>query len=79
MVARLDLDSVSLAQKPKSAGGVKVSQGVPDFRKRENLERKRTDLDVAAGVEKNVVALDIAVDDVLRVEVLEALAGLFSS
>jgi hypothetical protein len=37
---------------------------------------KHTNLDVSAGIQENVVALDIAVDDVLRVKMVEALAGL---
>jgi len=39
-------------------------------------KRRRTDLDMASSVEQHVVALDVAVDDALRVEVLEAFAGL---
>jgi hypothetical protein len=35
-----------------------------------------TDLDVASGIEQNVVALDVAVDDILRVQVCQSLAGL---
>lgn len=40
------------------------------------LAEKRTDLDVAAGIQKDVVALDVAVDNVLRVQVLKTLACL---
>lgn len=35
-----------------------------------------TNLDVAAGVQENVVALDVTVDNVLRVEMLQTLASL---
>lgn len=35
-----------------------------------------TDLDVATAIKKNVVTLDITVDNVLVVEVLETLASL---
>lgn len=35
-----------------------------------------TDLDVSLRIEKNVVALDVAMNDALRVKVLEPFAGL---
>ena len=35
-----------------------------------------TDLNIATGIKKNVVTLDVAVDNVLCVQVLEATASL---
>ena len=70
-MARLDRCSVSLAQNPKSA---RVWLAVVQ-RKQACFER--TNLDVATAIEEHVVTLDISVNDVLVVEVLQALAGLY--
>lgn len=77
MVARLSFCSVSLAQKPKSAvkkGKVSVSvlHQVDEGGRGDEL----TDLNVALAVEEDVVALDISVDDILLMQVIEALARL---
>lgn len=76
MVARLDLASVSLAQKPKSAGKKRVEH----VRKRKDGVQGdlnvRTNFNVPIPVEKNIVAFDIAVDDVLAVQVCQSFAGL---
>ena len=69
MVARLDLDSVSLAQKPKSAS---ISQ----YEVIEYICRELTDLDVTTSIKKNVVTLDIAMDNTLLMEMLKAAARL---
>lgn len=62
---------MSLAQNPKSAGAwLAVVQ-------RKQACLKRTNLDVATAIEEHVVTLDISVNDVLVVEVLQALAGLY--
>lgn len=75
MVARLDLASVSLAQKPKSAEGemcgLAVFPGVSRGRG-EDL----TDFDIATSVEEDVIALDIPMDDVLAMQMCQALACL---
>ena len=63
MVARLLLDSVSLAQKPKSARFLLAIEN--------NVIRQEaithTDLHITSTVQQNVVTLDIAVDDGLAV------------
>lgn len=69
MVARLLLDSVSLAQKPKSAGR---SQS----RDLDGTGSPLTDLDVANAVEQNIVTLDITMDNVLAVQVGQPFASL---
>ena len=40
------------------------------------MNAKHTDFDVPSAVHENVVALDVTVDDVLGVEMLQALASL---
>ena len=70
MVARLERCSVSLAQKPKSALGRSAIE------KGREGKVQRTDLDIAATVEKNIIGLDVTVNDVLLVKVLQALTGL---
>lgn len=72
MVARFDLDSVSLAQKPKSAVWWLALLLLRRWSSREEL----TNLDVPASIQENVVGLDIAVDDLLRVKVVQATASL---
>jgi hypothetical protein len=37
---------------------------------------RRTDLDISTTVEEHIVTLDVAMDDVLVVEMFQALAGL---
>lgn len=69
MVARLLRCSVSLAQKPKSAVTLSVWLSLADA-------GRLTNFDVAAAVKENVVTLDIAVDNVLVVQVLKTLASL---
>lgn len=71
MVARLDRCSVSLAQNPKSA---RVWLAVVQ---RKQACSERTNLDVATAVEEHVVTLDVSVNNVLVMEVLQALAGLY--
>jgi hypothetical protein len=57
-VARLDLCSVSLAQNPKSA----VAWLDFDY---DDAELGLTDFDVSSCIKKNIVTLDIAMNDVL--------------
>lgn len=71
-MARFDLDSVSFAQKPKSAGDAGQRRW---FRNR--VESSLTNLDVTPGIQKHVVTLDITVDDALRVQVLQSLTSLY--
>ena len=74
MVARLFFWSVSLAQKPKSARKIALV-----LQKKWVKRKGLTDLDVAAGVKEDIVRLDIAVDDVLRVKVRQSFASLWAS
>ena len=70
MVARLDFWSVSLAQKPKSAGARLAT--FDEYVARWAL----TDLDVPTSIKQHVVALNITVDDVLAMEMSETFACL---
>jgi hypothetical protein len=72
MVARLLRCSVSLALKPKSA--VEFVSYVL-FMARE----LHTDLHITTSIEQNVVTLDISVNNILVVEMLQALASLCHS
>ena len=63
MVARLFLDSVSLAQKPKSAAVWSVWCG-----HMAEEEGRLTDLDISNSVEENVITFDVSVNDVLAVQ-----------
>jgi hypothetical protein len=72
MVARLDLLSVSLAQKPKSAV-------IGQLRTRDKWVTKLTDLDVATGIKEDIVTLDVAMDDILVVQVFKSAASLLLS
>lgn len=82
MVARLLLASVSLAQNPKSAGKKESCQQL--IAKRERKKKKKingsqmtlTDLDIADTVKKDVVTLNITMNDVLAVQVSQTLASL---
>lgn len=81
MVARLLLASVSLAQNPKSAGKKESCQQL--IAKRERKKKKingsqmtLTDLDIADTVKKDVVTLNITMNDVLAVQVSQTLASL---
>lgn len=74
MVARLDLLSVSLAQKPKSA---KIIVSHLSKQRLCGMVTKHTNLDVTMSIQEHVVTLDIAVNNVLGVEVLQTLAGLY--
>jgi hypothetical protein len=64
MVALLDLASVNLAQKPKSA--VQLLASVFGF----ILFGKLTNLDVSSGIQQDIVTLDITMDNALSVQVL---------
>ena len=79
IVARLFLVSVSFAQKPKSA----TKQSVRGrFGLGKEVERDMvglTDLDITTSIQENVVALDISVDNVLRVQVLQTAACLLQA
>lgn len=61
MVARLLFDSVSLAQKPKSAIGDILSVMLSENR----YLYERTNLDIADTIQQNVVTLDITMDNIL--------------
>lgn len=69
MVARLDFDSVSLAQKPKSAVGI-VSNG------KVRGENERTDFDISYTIQQDIVTLDISMDNVLTMQVSKTFARL---
>lgn len=75
IVARLLRDSVSLAQKPKSAKSGKglLATWVPSY-----TIWPLTDLNMASTIEENIVTLDIAVDDILAMQVGQSLAGLWT-
>ena len=75
MVARLDLSTVSLAQKPKSAGGICISCRLTQWC---NFNI-RTNLDAAMGVQKDIIAFDIAMDDFLAVKMCQAFTRLLIS
>jgi len=62
MVARLLRCSVSFAQKPKSA---RLTLDSYSFK---NTSSVLTDLDISPAVQQDIVALDIAMDDVLLVQ-----------
>lgn len=83
MVARLLLASVSLAQNPKSAGKKESCQQLIAKRERKKKKKKingsqmtLTDLDIADTVKKDVVTLNITMNDVLAVQVSQTLASL---
>lgn len=76
MVARLDLASVSLAQKPKSAAETNVSKSPRERSFGESAGRRLTNLDIATGVQEDVVALDVTVDDILAVKMGKTFACL---
>ena len=68
--------SVSLAQKPKSAGHGVLAKACMRSSSQIFTRFSLTDLDISTGVQENVVALDIAVDDVLIMQVFQPLACL---
>lgn len=80
MVARLLLASVSLAQNPKSAGKKESCQQLIAKRERKKKingsQMTLTDLDIADTVKKDVVTLNITMNDVLAVQVSQTLASL---
>jgi hypothetical protein len=63
MVARLLLDSVNLAQKPKSAENTAVSLERFFY----VMSKQLTDLDIANSVEQDIVTFDITMDNILAV------------
>ena len=70
IVARLFLSIVSLAQNPKSAVALLV------FGLDQCTTTRLTDFHATVRIEKDVIALDVAMDNVLSVEMGKALAGL---
>lgn len=64
MVARFDFWSVSLAQKPKSAKNLVSKNGL----KERDRNNELTNFHIAAGIKENVVALNVAMDDILAVQ-----------
>jgi hypothetical protein len=56
MVARFDFVSVSLALKPKSAGGVSALLKL-------QCSNLLTDFDLSLGVHEQIIRLDISMDD----------------
>lgn len=69
MVARLDLDSVSLAQNPKSATSTLVQKLLI-------ISDELTDFNVTTGIEQNIVTLDITMDNALCMKMLETATSL---
>lgn len=62
MVARLLFDSVSLAQKPKSAiADNPVSNSIIT----RDIWNKRTNLNIADTIQQNIVTLNITMDNIL--------------
>jgi hypothetical protein len=70
MVARLLRCSVSLAQKPKSAGKGSA------WRLDSANGRRLTNFHVTAAIKQDIVALDISVYDVLVMQMLQTFASL---
>lgn len=68
-MARFDLDSVSLAQKPKSAGITLATRS-------SQIQEVLTNFDVTTGIKEHVVTLDVAMDDALLMQMLETTASL---
>ena len=69
MVARLDLDSVSLAQNPKSATSTLVQKLLI-------ISDELTDFNITTGIEQNIVTLDITMDNALCMKMLESATSL---